>query len=83
MHYSQREFRNHSPERLRDAFRLTKPKADGGLTAVCEIWSHQFGWELRLIIDRSPPSVFGRVLRGRNVDTATNWKAAKIEKGWT
>jgi hypothetical protein len=30
---------------------MQKTKGDRVLTAECELWSHEFGWELRLIID--------------------------------
>lgn len=51
MQVLQREFWNGPPERLPDAFRMTKQKGDRALSAVCETWSHPFGWELRLMID--------------------------------
>jgi hypothetical protein len=48
---SRREFWNGDPERLPDGFKVTKPKGDHVLTAVCEVWTHQMGWELRLQVD--------------------------------
>ena len=48
---SRREFWNGDPERLPDGFKVTKPKGDHVLTAVCEVWTHEMGWELRLMID--------------------------------
>jgi hypothetical protein len=47
----QRPYWNGDPERLSDAFKLTKQKGDRTVTAVCEVWSHQLGWELKLMID--------------------------------
>jgi hypothetical protein len=46
-----REFWNGDPERLPDGFTVTKPKGDQTMTAVCEVWTHPFGWELRLQIN--------------------------------
>jgi hypothetical protein len=48
---SRREFWNGDPERLPDGFTVTKPKGDHVLTAVCEVWTHEMGWELRLQVD--------------------------------
>jgi hypothetical protein len=72
-----REFWNGPPERLRDAFRLTKQKGSDLLSAVCEVWSHEFGWELRLMVE-------GHGLRmswvvrsaGEMVATSDAWRAA-------
>ena len=48
-----REFSNNAePERLPDAWRMTKVKGDHTMTAVCEVWAVELGWDLRLIIDR-------------------------------
>jgi hypothetical protein len=66
------------PRNQGDIFRLTKREK----TAVCELWSHQLGWELRLTaggeflrshVCRSHEEVFG---------TFEAWKAAMIGKGW-
>src|SRR4051812_17390037 len=46
----ERSIWNGPPERLSDPFRLTKQKGERRATAVCEVWSHPFGWELRLEI---------------------------------
>ena len=52
MQVPKREFwTNADPERLPDAWRMTKSKGDRVLSAVCETWSYPFGWELRLTID--------------------------------
>jgi hypothetical protein len=65
MHVLQREFWNGPPERLPDAFRMTKQKGDRVLSAVCETWSHPFGWELRLEIDGHGPADVLRRTVGR------------------
>jgi hypothetical protein len=52
MPHTQRTIWNDNPERLPDIFRLAKQSRSGEtLTAVCELWTHAFGWELRLQID--------------------------------
>jgi hypothetical protein len=84
MNTPQRENWDGRPERFPHAFTMQKQKDSGVLlTAVCEVWSHQFGWELRLQID-------GRGLQMSSVvhsvtaitETAEQWKAAMIESGW-
>src|SRR5437870_350353 len=62
---------------------MRKQKTDRVMTAACEVWSHQFGWELRLQIDgrglqmssvvRSPEAI---------TETAEKWRAAMIASGW-
>src|SRR5688572_23464947 len=79
----QRSMWNGPPERLSDAFRVTKQKGERIATAACEVWSHTFGWELRL-------EIAGRGLQmstivrsaGEMLDTSEQWKIAMIEKGW-
>jgi hypothetical protein len=82
MSHVQRDTWNGSPEHLSDAFRMTKPKGEAVSTAVCEVWSHPFGCELRLTVDghglmmtsvvRSAPDM---------VETSERWQAALTEKG--
>jgi hypothetical protein len=81
MSHVQRDTWNGPPERLSDAFRLTKPKGDGAMTAVCEDWSHPFGWELRLTVD-GHGLMMTSVVRsaGEMLSTSDQWRAAMIEK---
>jgi hypothetical protein len=75
---------NGPPEHLSDAFRVTKKKGDTLLTAVCETWSHQFGWELRLVVDGHGLSMTSVVRSAPEmVATSEQWRAAMIEKGWS
>ena len=84
MQHTQRAIWNGLQECLPDVFRMTKPKGDHALSAVCELWTHPFGFELRLQIDghglqmttvlRSAPEV---------VKTVEAWRAAMLAKGWT
>jgi hypothetical protein len=80
-----RQFWNNSErKRLPDAWRLTKVKGGHTMTAVCEVWAVEMGWDLRLMIDGcglqfSSPCRSGREM----VDRADEWKAAMIENGWS
>jgi hypothetical protein len=51
--------------------------------AVCELWSHQLGWELRLVVDGGD---FRRseVCRSQDevLDVTEQWKAAMVGRGW-
>jgi hypothetical protein len=67
------------PKELDDCFRLRK----GARLAVCRVWTHQFGWELGLVINtelrrsqvcRSQEEVFS---------TGEEWKTAMVAKGWS
>jgi hypothetical protein len=80
----QRQFWNSGPERLPDIFRLTKQKSGGTLCAVCELWTHSFGWELRLTIDGRGLQMSSVVRSaGEMTKTADTWRAAMTEKGWS
>ena len=84
MAHIRRNIWNGLPERLSDAFKMTKPRGDGTATAVCEIWSHEFRWELRLTID-GHGLMMTSVVRsaGEMQSTAEQWRTAMLEKGWT
>ena len=47
----QRENSSGHPVALGNAWTLHKSVCCKAREAVCELWSHQFGWELRLVID--------------------------------
>jgi hypothetical protein len=85
MQVRKREFwNNREPERLPDAWRMTKAKGDYTLTAVCEVWAVELGWDLRLMIDGNSLQLGSLCRSGREmVDRAEEWKAAMVEKGWT
>lgn len=67
------------PRDLGDCFHLVK----GERAAVCRLFTHQFGWELRLEVS---PNHLARtqVCRTQDevLDTFETWKVALIEKGW-
>ena len=55
----QREHWNNQPTYLGDLFRVSKARGDKTLSAVCKLWTHALGWEVRLEID-------GDLQRGEN-----------------
>jgi hypothetical protein len=63
---------------LGDAFRLYKGKR----LAVCELWSHQSGWELRFSV--AGHMLATRVCRSQEdvFDTYDAWRAIMMERGW-
>jgi hypothetical protein len=72
------------PLRMPQGFRLTKPNGDHAISAVCEVWSHPDGWELRVVID-------GHVLLLATVEGSVpkmlakveKWRATMLAKGWS
>ena len=68
------------PRRQTELFRLKK----GSNRAVCEVWSHSRGWELRLEVSSE------LLLRTQICETeeevynaSTRWRQAMHEKGWS
>jgi hypothetical protein len=49
---------------------------------VCELWSHEFGWELRLVVDGGE-LIRSQVCRSQDevLDVTEQWKAAMVGKG--
>ena len=74
-----REYWNGTPERLWPARTLQKHTK----TAVCAVWSHQFGWELRLGSGRE--LIRSQVVRSNHElsDVAASWREAMARRGWT
>ena len=48
------------------------------------LFSHQFGWEVRLVVGTQLEVVQTQVCRSQEevLSTGETWKAAMIEKGW-
>jgi hypothetical protein len=78
----QREHWNGQPTRLGELFVLRKTRDGKSLEAICHLWTHHLGWEVRLEIDgdlqrsevcRSQDDVFA---------AGESWKAALLGKGW-
>jgi hypothetical protein len=56
--------------------------ANGVQRAACQLWSHQFGWELWITIDGELHR--SQVCRSQEevLDMIDRWKAALLAKGW-
>ena len=71
------------PVKHSDGWRLEKTIAGRQRHAVCELWVHPLGFELRLVTDGGE---FQRSQVCRSQDevltVTAEWKAAMIEKGW-
>ena len=53
------------------------------MTAVCEVWAVELGWDVRLMIDGHGLQMSSLCRSGREmVDRANEWRAAIVEKGW-
>jgi hypothetical protein len=77
-------FWNGDPERLPDGFTVTKPKGDHLLTAVCEVWTHEMSWELRLQIDGQGLLMSSLIRSGAEMlARVEEWHRAMLEKGWS
>lgn len=68
------------PQELGDLFRLSKR----GREARAALWTHQLGWEVRLLLGRSGEVTRTQVCRSQDevLDTGEQWKAAMIAEGW-
>ena len=61
---------------------MTKVQDDHILTAVCEVWAVEMGWDLRLQIEGRGLQMATLCRSGREmVDRAEEWRAM-LEKGW-
>lgn len=69
------------PKKLGEWFILTK--GSNHRTAKCELWTHVFGWELKLYA--AGQFLQSQVCRTQDdvMNTGDAWKAAMLEKGWT
>jgi hypothetical protein len=74
---TQREQWDGDPVELGDAWTLRK----GQRLARCALFSHPFGWELRLMVGEL---VRSKVCRTQDeiLTTQENWRAAMLERGW-
>jgi hypothetical protein len=79
----QRPYWNGSPVKAGDLFTLTKRKGRERHTAVCELWSAQLGWEIKLFIDHEFQQ--SQICRSGEewLETKEAWHSAMLEKGWT
>ena len=76
----QRAFWKGQPETLRELFALSRPN---GTRAACTLWSHMFGWELRLEVN----GTMARTQVARDFATteraADEWRRAMLAEGWS
>jgi hypothetical protein len=79
----QRATWNGEPAKHGDLFRVHKDRCGRQLQAVCELWTHRFGWELRLVVNDGQLQR-SEVCRSQDdvLETGDAWKAAMVEKGW-
>ncbi len=77
----QRETWN-GPAMLGEGLRLHKSSCGKNGEAVLELWSHQFGWELRLLVDDDLRH--SQVCRNNEqvLTTTEQWKSAMVGRGW-
>ena len=70
-------------ERLSDGFNMVKVWRGRTLTTTCETWTHQLGWELRLLIDGQELRM-ARVVRSdaEMANTIAEWRTAMTALGW-
>jgi hypothetical protein len=69
-----------TPIELADVFRLHKNRRE----ARAALFTHQLGWEVRLLVGSQLEIVQTQVCRDQQEVLATGerWKAALVEKGW-
>ena len=70
---------NGTPKEIGDLFRVTKNRRK----ARAVIFSHQFGWEVRLLVGSHEELVSSQVCRTQEevLCTGEQWKAAMVERG--
>jgi hypothetical protein len=68
------------PKQIRELFTLTRTSH---VRAVCSLWTHQLGWEIRLLVNDT--FIRSQVVRDPiDLDTiALAWRDAMIAAGWT
>jgi hypothetical protein len=74
---------NGTPIKGGDLFTLRRQREGELRVAVCAVWTHTFGWELRLLGD----SAFrrSRICRDHDqlLETMELWKTVLVVSGWT
>jgi hypothetical protein len=71
---------NGSPSELGDLFVMRRGRRE----IRCKLFSHQSGWELRLVIGVRADVMLTKVCRFREDVSRTEeqWKTALVDKGW-
>jgi hypothetical protein len=80
MHVLQRLDWHGSPIDLGELFIVKKNRRE----PLCKLRTHQFGWELVLLVGSQDEIVQSQVCRSQDdvLTTGEQWKAAMVEKGW-
>ena len=79
-----RESWNGCPAMRGEAWRLRKAVCGHPRQAVCELWSHQLGSEIRLVIDGGELRRSQVIRSNDEILTVTEqWKAAMVGRGWS
>ena len=78
----QREHSNGQTTYVGDLFRVSRMRGDKPLAAICTLWTHHLGWEVRLEINGDLQR--SEVFRSQDdvLTAGEKWKAALVEKGW-
>ena len=68
------------PKQIRELFTLTRTS---GVRAVCSLWTHPRGWEIRLLVNDT--FIRSQVVRDpTDIETiAVEWRDAMVAQGWT
>jgi hypothetical protein len=72
------------PERSPDGFRMASPDVDDSRVAVCEVWTHPEGWELRFTMDGASRPIT-KVVRSATAMRALveTWRGVLSAEGWS
>ena len=79
----QRPFWTGQPIKQALAFRVHKTIAGRERDAIAELWTHAFGWELRLLVDGEFQRSQVCRREGEVFATIDEWRGALKAKGWT
>jgi hypothetical protein len=67
---------------LGEQWRLRRQGCEGAREAVCRLFSHPLGWELRVEINAQLVRTEVCQSEARVAGTSGGWKAAMIDRGW-
>ena len=78
-----REHSNGRPVYLGALFRVRKMRGKKSLAAICKLWTHHLGWEVRLEINGDLQR--SEVFRSEDdvLTAGEQWKAAMVDMGWS
>ena len=78
----QRAHWNGQPTHVGNLFRVSRARGEKQLRAVCQLWTHALGWEVRLEINGDLQR--SEVFRSQDdvLTAGETWKATMLERGW-